>query len=168
MGSKCNNYCKNHQCSRCGECCTTNIPMTKKEVSHIRDYLNEHPDVKQRAYDNKPIKGNNIYLKCCFYVDNECLIYPVRPLICKQFKCDQCEKTMLLNRENAHKKAYYNRIDDLSTFTDMREIFFNDSTTVIYSIAHGIGTMDVNEIKDFTIKMGRPELAELLKGSDTE
>ncbi len=166
MISQCINFCKNHQCSRCGECCASTIPMTKKEVYKIRDYLNMHPDIRKKVYENKPIKNGNVYLKCCFLLDDSCLIYPVRPLICKQFKCDQCEKTISLNRDNAHKRADYNRVDDLSTITDLRELLFDDSTTVIYSVAHAIGTRDATEIKNFLSKIGRNDLATKIKGSE--
>lgn len=156
------NCCKNHQCSRCGECCSPNIPFTKKELKVIKEYLETHPDICEEANNNKLIDGENVYIKCTFFKDNKCLIYPVRPLICRQFKCDQCESTMEQNRDAAHKRADYNRIDDLSTITDFRYLLFDDPRILVYSIAYYIGTRDVEKIKRFLDKIGLNDISKRL------
>lgn len=66
-----------HNCQNCGECCGP-VPASKKEIEHIRQYLKENPHAL-----SKMGKGEN--LTCVFRNEEEkkCLIYPVRPLVCR-------------------------------------------------------------------------------------
>lgn len=65
------------KCKNCGECCYF-IMATKNEISKIESYITFH--------NIKPIKHKD-FGKCCFRDDKEkkCLIYPVRPVICRLF-----------------------------------------------------------------------------------
>ncbi|MGN1105715.1 MAG: YkgJ family cysteine cluster protein [Huintestinicola sp.] len=63
-------------CKNCGKCCGT-IPATPEEISKIVDYINEND-----------ITPSGSYKSTCPFRDNrqkKCLIYPVRPLICRLF-----------------------------------------------------------------------------------
>ncbi len=100
--------CNNHQCSKCGSCCTISIPITRKEEFRIKKYIKENNVKPEELFDDC-----NFYAMCCFFdrKNHKCKIYPVRPEICKTFKCDrninELEKERLLNNN----KAYWNRSD---------------------------------------------------------
>lgn len=65
------------KCDNCGECCYF-ILATKTEISKIQSYVTFH--------NIKPIKHKDIG-KCCFRDEKQkkCLIYAVRPTICRLF-----------------------------------------------------------------------------------
>ena len=67
-----------HNCRNCGECCTV-IPANTAEITEIRGYLDKHPDIRVRAI-KRAHRGT------CPFRDKKgrrCLIYPVRPMICR-------------------------------------------------------------------------------------
>ena len=74
-------------CKRgCDACCKgAMVPFTEPEFTAISWYASEilsgqaRVQVKQRLFDNQ----NS--LECPFLIDGACSIYPVRPLICRQF-----------------------------------------------------------------------------------
>ena len=68
-------------CINCGGCCRV-IPATKTEINSIRKYLEDKPEIKAIANKNR-----HKSLDCPFRDDEakKCLIYPVRPLICRLF-----------------------------------------------------------------------------------
>ncbi|WP_295236926.1 YkgJ family cysteine cluster protein [Veillonella sp.] len=73
----------NGKCSGCGECCADLLPLTNKDVKRIRQYVKRHK-IKARAAQA------DIDMICPFLnMSNKCMVYPVRPLICKLFKCDK-------------------------------------------------------------------------------
>jgi Fe-S-cluster containining protein len=82
-------YTNKGKCSNCGECCSNFLPLTDDDIQRIREYIKEH-DIKavNRTY---PFAEKTIDGRCPFRSDTErkCLIYEVRPAICKVFKCDK-------------------------------------------------------------------------------
>lgn len=72
----------NGKCSKCGDCCTNFIPITKKEVKKIKKYVEEN-NIKAE----KRIFENDIYMKCPFLdmKTKQCKIYEVRPFVCRDF-----------------------------------------------------------------------------------
>lgn len=73
----------NGKCTGCGTCCSCILPMSRKEISKIRGYIKRHGIKIHTTLDD---------LECPF-MDKEkktkrCKIYPVRPGICRAFKCD--------------------------------------------------------------------------------
>ena len=70
------------KCSKCGECCTNLLPVSQKEVDIIQRYVIEH---KIRPQTHMLVMQNR--LSCPYYDGKKCLIYEVRPLICKEFYC---------------------------------------------------------------------------------
>ena len=66
-------------CRNCGECCGV-IPANAAEIAAIREYLDEHPDVRALA-----VKQSGNLTNCPFRNDKKrrCSIYPVRPMICR-------------------------------------------------------------------------------------
>ena len=126
MNNKITNYCNGNQCSRCGACCTPFLPFTKKELNKIKKYLRENPQIVEKV-QNTPFNPN--VLRCCFYVDGQCLIYKARPLICQLFKCNQSMKVVEENKNRIMAKADYNN-DNRSSINDFRNLLFNDSRTL--------------------------------------
>lgn len=101
------NRCNGTQCSRCAECCTDFLPMTRKEVEIIKSYIAK----------NNILPVNNdgeefIDVTCCFCdkVNHRCLIYPVRPFVCRNFKCCKSYETLSKERVlyNTRKDLYVN------------------------------------------------------------
>ena len=70
------------QCSRCGECCTNFLPVTQKEIEIIQDYV-----IANKIRPQKQILVMQNRLTCPYFNGKKCLIYEVRPLICKEFYC---------------------------------------------------------------------------------
>ena len=70
------------QCSKCGECCTNFLPVSQQEVDIIQKYVVEH---KIRPQTQMLVMQNT--LTCPYYNGQKCLIYEVRPLICREFYC---------------------------------------------------------------------------------
>lgn len=76
-----NNSC-NGECSKCGECCTHFLPVCQEEIDKIQEYVilnNIKPQIQMMIMQNT--------LTCPYYNGNKCLIYEVRPLICREFYC---------------------------------------------------------------------------------
>lgn len=70
------------KCSKCGECCTNLLPVSQKEVDIIQRYVIANkirPQAQMLVMQNR--------LTCPYYNGKKCLIYEVRPLICKEFYC---------------------------------------------------------------------------------
>ena len=80
MGS---NHTDNGKCTGCGACCSSLLPVSEKELHKIKKYIKKHKILPQKHIDEW----------VCPFLDiskakNKCLIYEVRPRICKAFKCD--------------------------------------------------------------------------------
>lgn len=92
------NYTDNGKCSGCGNCCSNLLPMSQKEVDVIHKYIKKHgiEECKHLLPVEIPV-----YDMTCPFRDNGrkiCVIYPVRPEICRQFICDS-EKRIKRNRK---------------------------------------------------------------------
>ena len=165
------NYCdKCGNCSRCGICCAAMIPLTREEEI-IRKYIQENKIEPEYFQDEK-----NMNLQCCFYdrTNKKCKIYEVRPNICKSFKCNRKESELNKERDNNHKKAYWNNITNgkENNITDMRLLFYNDPRSLLANLIYAItnGTMKCNikqfeYIKQYLIDGGQEELARCIKGT---
>lgn len=70
------------KCSKCGECCTNFLPISQKELNKIVEYVIDNkikPQTQMLVMQNR--------LTCPYYDGKKCLIYEVRPLICREFYC---------------------------------------------------------------------------------
>ena len=67
-------------CKNCGKCCGV-IPVSQEDVKTIKKYIKEH-DIKPNPAKNTP--------ECPFRDEKnkKCMIYPVRPLMCRTYRCD--------------------------------------------------------------------------------
>ena len=77
----------NGVCSKCGQCCSAILPVTPQEIEQIRKYI-EKNEIKPEP-TLKILANKTIDLTCPFYKQNKCLVYEVRPRICKDFMCDK-------------------------------------------------------------------------------
>lgn len=77
-------FTKNGKCSGCGNCCSDLLPVTDKELEVIKEYVKQH---KIKSQVPKVING--IYLMCPFRNSTGCVIYEVRPQICRSFICNK-------------------------------------------------------------------------------
>ena len=105
-----NSICGN--CSKCGECCTNFLPVTQKEINEIQKYVIEN---KIRPQTQILVMQNR--LSCPYYNGKKCLIYEVRPLICREFYCyskvntESARKLMTEKRTTVNMWAIAEEID---------------------------------------------------------
>lgn len=81
---------KNGKCTGCGGCCGNYLPMTEKEIRTIRRYIKKN-NIKPHQLVVGPLAAPTIDLTCPFLDSSKshdkCMIYAVRPAICRCFMC---------------------------------------------------------------------------------
>lgn len=113
------NFCKDGKCIGCGKCCSSLLPLSKKEIKEIKRYMVKH-NIKEHTH-NMPMEID-FDVTCPFLDDskecNKCDIYEVRPAICRVFQCNQPPSKVQANKHLfwRDRKGY-----------DMREVFFERS-----------------------------------------
>ena len=167
--SKCNNYCINGSCSNCGNCCTELLPLTNDEVKLIKAYIKEK-NIKPYSnvyfkYDNK----ESINLMCPFrdFDKKKCLIYEVRPKICRLFKCNQDDNIIEAHKKNTHKRANYNKTNNpkkaITRVYTTRELIYGDSLDTIRIIIGNLARLEkpifVEGVKNILNAFERDDLA---------
>jgi Fe-S-cluster containining protein len=103
----------NGECSNCGECCSDFLPVSPEDVRRIHRFVKQH-NIKE--HKNVVLQAD--FDVTCPFRDNVhrvCTIYPVRPGICREFKCDYSPTKLSENKEYFHR-----RYDIIS----MRQEFF--------------------------------------------
>lgn len=88
----------NGNCSKCGECCTNFLPVSKKECYKITEYV-----LKNNIIPQKHMLVMRNLLTCPYYDGKKCLIYEVRPLICREFYCYKQASMELAEKFKAEK-----------------------------------------------------------------
>lgn len=78
-------YTRDGRCSNCGQCCSSVLPLSAREVERIHAYCRAHKVKEQHRYGPQGID-----LSCPFRDEagRRCLIYDVRPDICRAFMCN--------------------------------------------------------------------------------
>ena len=78
-------YTIDGKCSGCGECCSNMLPMSTDEVRQIKAYIKKH-NIKEQRHNF--LQG--IDMTCPFRdeLNRKCLVYEVRPAICREFVCN--------------------------------------------------------------------------------
>lgn len=107
-----NSVCGN--CSKCGECCTNFLPVCQKEIDIIKKYVitkNIKPQTQMLVMQNR--------LTCPYYDGKKCLIYEVRPLICKEFYCYKKPSVEIANK---FEKDTYIPVDMWAIAKDIEKI----------------------------------------------
>ena len=114
-------FTKDGKCSECGNCCSRYLALNKREINTIRNYIKRHGIVQQKHAQfvyAKPVMD----WMCPFLDDtkpnHKCTIYEVRPLICREFHCDNWYKT---DRDNI---IYRSKLRSV----DVTELFFGEQS----------------------------------------
>ena len=76
------------ECVQCGACCSNMLPVTVGELKAIKAYIKRH-----KIKPNEKRGGADVMdLRCPFLDESKekekCMIYEVRPMICKKYRCD--------------------------------------------------------------------------------
>ena len=84
-------------CSECGNCCTNMLPISNSEVSKIKTYVTKN-HIKPHVI-NLPLATPLLDATCPFLKTWEnthrCMIYPVRPFVCRHFICNKSEDQLV-------------------------------------------------------------------------
>lgn len=103
------------KCSGCGACCSRWLPVSDTEIKTIRRYMKNHktPEQKHIPPTAKPV----LDATCPFRseIEGKCLIYSVRPAICRDFQCDKPAKKI-----RADRALYQGKF----MVCDMRRVFY--------------------------------------------
>ena len=82
-------FTKNGQCSRCGSCCSSLLPLDFEEAKKLKDYVRDNKIVPHAIPEGDDVA----YLQCPFLEKSgkpakaSCLVYDARPAICRIFSC---------------------------------------------------------------------------------
>ena len=88
------------KCSKCGQCCSALLHVTPQEVERIRKYIEKNKIKPEPTL--KILATKTIDLTCPFYKKNKCLVYEVRPRICKDFICNKKPPNVFSKESMAH------------------------------------------------------------------
>lgn len=109
-------FTKDGECSNCGQCCADALPVTEAEIKKIRRYIAKNRIKEQKHFI--PARNPNVIDMTCPFRDNgnrRCVIYDVRPMICREFRCDKPSKGEWIGPEEYEKDHQ---------IVSMRRIFF--------------------------------------------
>jgi len=101
-GETYSNNCVDGKCSGCGECCADLLPVTPDEIRRIKAYVEKHHITERK--DAPFFDPNAIDLTCPLRNNKEhrCEVYPVRPLICREFICSKSLQQAKHDRDLLH------------------------------------------------------------------
>lgn len=108
-------FTKDGECSNCGQCCSNFLPISQKETDAVSRYMKKN-GIKEHI-NRPPTAQPTMDWTCPFRneAERKCDIYPVRPAICRDFKCDKPAKGIMADRDMYEGKY---------GIADMRETFF--------------------------------------------
>lgn len=88
------------KCSSCGQCCSNLLPLSEQEVNRIKAYIKKHGIKEQRH--NFAV---GVDMTCPFRDERnkKCLIYNIRPAICREFMCNHKHEDIMRAKLNYHK-----------------------------------------------------------------
>ena len=83
-------FTSNGRCSNCGACCSGYLPLSAQEIRRIHEYVNQH-GIQEQHNGVAVMVGPMLDMTCPFRdnIHKRCLIYSVRPEICRAFQCNQ-------------------------------------------------------------------------------
>lgn len=172
MKTKLEDCTKHGQCSNCGGCCIPWLPITKEEERTIRKYITKN---NIKAIPTK--EGKNVYMDCCFHdrKNKRCIIYPVRPDVCRKFKCNLSAKEIADNKDYYNKTCFYNKVDlkagkykALKNFKPMDLLFYNDVTCLFGYIVSALKIKSEKDLITFLINSGNRDVAKAIKENKIE
>lgn len=115
-------FTKDGKCSNCGSCCSDILPLSKAEIARIKRYIKEN-NIKEQRHNIAEVD-----LTCPFRdeANRKCLIYPIRPQICRSFVCNH--EAIDIERE----KAKFHLRNNVCF---MRNEFFGNSEDIEFFIS---------------------------------
>jgi len=96
-------FTENGECSNCGSCCSDFLPISPEEIRRIAAYIKKNGITEQPHF--LPLANfPQADFTCPFRNNTEkkCVIYPVRPAICKDFRCDKPRKKIEADKAMYH------------------------------------------------------------------
>ena len=75
-------------CSLCNICCLEGVlHLDEEDIKKISRYLKIKPESLVKSYTNYNLKTGEIKIDmpCSFLKNNKCIIYPVRPEVCRNY-----------------------------------------------------------------------------------
>lgn len=108
-------FTKNGRCSNCGQCCSNLLPLSEREITVIKSYVKKHGIKEQR---HNFAAGTDMTCPFRDEAKKRCLIYPVRPQICRSFVCNH-------SLEDIEKNKFY--FHSVNKVVLMRNEFFGSS-----------------------------------------
>ena len=111
---KVTDFTKNGRCSNCGQCCSNLLPLSEREISTIKSYVKKHGIKEQR---HNFAAGTDMTCPFRNETKKQCLIYDVRPQICRSFVCNHSLEDIEKN------KLYFHNVNKVVL---MRNEFFGN------------------------------------------
>jgi hypothetical protein len=112
------------KCKHCHDCCGPIIWYEPEDIL-IRDYM-EKNNIKRISWTIEEFKKNN--MRCPYIKNDRCIIYPVRPIVCRLQGNISELKCKFLNNKLLSKEKLKNLRKDfiqLIDFTNSRNIFYS-------------------------------------------
>lgn len=110
------------KCSNCGNCCSRHLPISSKEKKEIIRFCTKH-DMSLPIF-KIPFDMNNVLFELCPFHDIEkkrCLIYQVRPQICRQFMCNDSKKALYIRNLFTQRYGLTDMLDIVELCMDKTE-----------------------------------------------
>lgn len=85
MGCRVTDFTQNGKCSNCGECCSNLLPLSEREIRTIKSYIKRNK-IKEQRHNARV--GTDMTCPFRDEANKKCLIYSVRPQICRSFMCN--------------------------------------------------------------------------------
>jgi len=91
----------NFSCKHCHKCCGPIIWFEPEEIM-IREYM-EKNNIKRILWTQDEFKQNQ--MRCPYLIDDKCIIYPVRPIVCRlqgniaELKCNLSNTNNLMTQK---------------------------------------------------------------------
>lgn len=90
-------FTHNGNCSECGNCCTNMLPIGASEIPRIRAYIKKN-HIRPHVLC-LPLASPVLDITCPFLKtdtkEKRCMIYDVRPFICRHFICSRSKEQMV-------------------------------------------------------------------------
>ena len=121
------------KCSQCGACCGDILPLTPNEVRQIKKYVRSHGIREQR---HNAMVGADMTCPFRDEANRKCLVYEVRPWICRQFMCNHTYEDIMKAKFDSMKDAdvvfmrhtFFESNEDVNYFDELRKSIVADRT----------------------------------------
>lgn len=119
----------NGKCACCGECCSDILPLTKSEISKLRNFV-RRTNFKATTHICAPSMAT-YDMTCPFLTkENKCAVYDIRPQVCRLFKCWDYAVGSLEAFESQPKDvqaAFWSLYNQHPVVVSIRKTIFNES-----------------------------------------